>query len=42
MEDRGCSMRQNPHLETLREKAEFKRLVADLESRYTALTIRTA
>ena len=32
----------DPHLEPLREKAEFKRLVADLEYKYTALKIRKA
>jgi len=31
----------DPHLEPLREKAEFKRLVADLEYKYSALKIRT-
>ena len=30
----------DPHLEPLREKAEFKRLVADLEYKYTALKIQ--
>jgi TolB-like protein len=34
--------RIDPHLERLREKAEFKRLVADLEYKYTSLRIRTA
>jgi len=32
----------DPHLESLREKAEFKRLVAGLEYKYTALKIATA
>jgi hypothetical protein len=32
----------DPHLEHLREKAEFKRLVADLEYKYTALKIQKA
>jgi tetratricopeptide (TPR) repeat protein len=32
----------DPHLEPLREKAEFKRLVADLEYKYTALKIKKA
>ena len=32
----------DPHLEPLREKPEFKRLVADLEYKYTALKIRKA
>jgi tetratricopeptide (TPR) repeat protein len=32
----------DPHLERLREKAEFKRLVADLEYKYTALKIQKA
>ena len=32
----------DPHLESLREKAEFKRLVADLTYRSTALKIRRA
>ena len=32
----------DPHLESLHEKAEFKRLVADLEGKYTALKIRKA
>jgi tetratricopeptide (TPR) repeat protein len=32
----------DPHLESLREIAEFKRLVADLESRYSALRIQKA
>ena len=32
----------DPHLEPLREKAEFKRLVADLEYKYTALKIQKA
>ena len=32
----------DPHLESLREKAEFKRLVADLEYKYTALKIQKA
>jgi len=30
----------DPHLEPVREKAEFKRLVADLEYKYTALKIQ--
>jgi hypothetical protein len=30
----------DPHLERLREKPEFKRLVADLEDKYTALKIQ--
>jgi serine/threonine protein kinase/Flp pilus assembly protein TadD len=30
----------DPHLQPLREKAEFKRLVADLEYKYTALKIQ--
>ena len=34
--------RIDPHLERLREKAEFKRLVADLEYKYTSLRIRNA
>jgi len=34
--------KMDPHLESLREKAEFKRLVADLEYKYTALKIRKA
>ena len=34
--------RIDPHLERLREKAEFKRLVADLEYKYTSLRIRKA
>lgn len=32
--------RIDPHLESLREEPEFKRLVADLEDKYTALTIQ--
>jgi serine/threonine protein kinase len=32
--------RIDPHLERLREKAEFKRLVADLEYKYTSLRLR--
>jgi tetratricopeptide (TPR) repeat protein len=32
----------DPHLEPLREKVEFKRLVADLEYKYTALKIQKA
>ena len=32
----------DPHLEPLREKAEFKRLVADLEYKYSALKIQKA
>ncbi len=32
--------RIDPHLESLREEPEFKRLVADLEQTYTALKIR--
>ena len=32
----------DPHLEPLREQAEFKRLVADLEGKYTALKIQKA
>jgi len=34
--------RIDPHLEPLREKAEFKRLVADLEYKYTSLRIQNA
>jgi eukaryotic-like serine/threonine-protein kinase len=34
--------RIDPHLERLRETAEFKRLVADLEYKYTSLRIRNA
>jgi tetratricopeptide (TPR) repeat protein len=34
--------RIDPHLERLREKTEFKRLVADLEYKYTSLKIRKA
>jgi serine/threonine protein kinase len=34
--------KMDPHLESLREKPEFKRLVADLEYKYTALKIRKA
>ena len=32
--------RIDPHLESLREEAQFKRLVADLEHKYTALKIQ--
>jgi tetratricopeptide (TPR) repeat protein len=32
--------KMDPHLESLRENAEFKRLVADLEYKYTALKIQ--
>jgi hypothetical protein len=32
----------DPHLETLRERAEFTRLVTDLEYKYTALKIQKA
>lgn len=34
--------RMDPHLENLRENTEFKRLVADLEHKYTALKIQSA
>jgi non-specific serine/threonine protein kinase len=34
--------KRDPHLELLREKAEFKRLVADLEYKYTPLKIQSA
>jgi hypothetical protein len=34
--------RIDPHLEHLREKPEFIRLVADLEYKYTALKIQKA
>ena len=34
--------KSDPHLELLRERPDFKRLVADLEGKYTALKIRTA
>jgi serine/threonine protein kinase len=33
--------RVDPHLESLREEPEFKRLVADLEHKYTALKIQS-
>ncbi len=33
--------RVDPHLENLREKTEFQRLVADLEHKYTALKIQS-
>ena len=29
----------DPHLESLREQPEFKRLIADLEHKYTAIKI---
>jgi len=34
------TFRIDPHFESLREEPEFKRLIADLERKYTAITIQ--